>query len=202
MRVVQRRTLRHALQHSTRSRKEPSVGASPFECYFPEARCSCAVVVLQGGCIKSSCPRRLGTAIPVRRTLLANLRMLAAPFQGQGSGRPVPMPTSRRAATTGTVKTKPTWQFYARATSGKLRTSTAHIDGLVLRFRRVARSERPPREFPAAENSPHAHVAPGELADVAGVGEGRFCKLAVLCPRGCLMTDPNDPQRPPSSSGF
>lgn len=31
-------------------------GTSPFECYFPEARCSCAVVVLQGGCIKSSCP--------------------------------------------------------------------------------------------------------------------------------------------------
>jgi hypothetical protein len=31
-------------------------GATPFDCYFPEARCSCAVVVLQGGCIAPTCP--------------------------------------------------------------------------------------------------------------------------------------------------
>jgi hypothetical protein len=31
-------------------------GAQPFDCYYAEARCSCAVVVLQGACIKSDCP--------------------------------------------------------------------------------------------------------------------------------------------------
>jgi hypothetical protein len=31
-------------------------GSSTFDCYYPQARCSCSPLVLQGACIRTSCP--------------------------------------------------------------------------------------------------------------------------------------------------